>query len=86
MAEEQIKGIIRIAGKDMPGKKHLVNALCGIRGVGIRFARNVAYRAEKEAGIPYDAIVGTLTKEQIEKIEAILKNARLHGLPAWSLN
>ena len=87
MAEEQqIRGIIRISGKDMPGERPLVNALRGIRGVGTRFARNVAYRVQEETGIPYNVKVGTLSKEQITKIEAILNEPKAHGLPTWSLN
>ncbi|MBN1159730.1 MAG: 30S ribosomal protein S13 [Candidatus Diapherotrites archaeon] len=86
MSEEQVRGIIRIAGKDMPGQKPLVNALCGIKGVGIRFARNVAYQFQKETNTPYNSKVGSLTKEQLTQIEEILTKSKDHRLPTWSLN
>ncbi|MEM2250566.1 MAG: 30S ribosomal protein S13 [Candidatus Hadarchaeales archaeon] len=81
MAEE-IKHIVRIAGHDLDGKKAVHHALLGIKGVSFSLARAVAYAANID---PFRKI-GTLTEEEVKKIEDVLKDPLAHGIPAWMLN
>jgi len=81
MAEE-IRHIVRIAGHDLDGRKALHHALLGIKGVSFSLARAVAYAANID---PFRKL-GTLTEEEVKKIEAVLKDPVAHGIPSWMLN
>ena len=79
---EEFKHIVRIAGKDLSGEKKVQLALSSIKGVNINYARAVAYVAEID---PFMKL-GNLNKEQIERLEKILKNPAEHGIPNWMIN
>ena len=61
----EFKHIVRVAGKDLQGKKSLQMALTDLKGVNITFARALAY----VTGIDPFAKLGELSKEQVEKIK-----------------
>ena len=78
----EFKHIVRVAGKDLQGKKSLQMALTDLKGVNITFARALAY----VTGIDPFAKLGELSKEQVEKIEKSLKSPSEFGIPVWMLN
>jgi len=80
--EGEFRHIVRIAGKDLPGEKRVGLALTGIKGVGIAYARAVAYAA----GVDPHSRLGDLSSEQVELIEKVLKNPTQYGIPGWMLN
>lgn len=79
---EEFKHIVRIAGKDLSGKKRVQLALSDIKGVNVTYARAVAYVANID---PFTKL-GDLSKDQIEHLEKILKNPAEYGVPSWMLN
>lgn len=79
---EEFKHIIRIAGKGLSGEKRVQLALADLNGVSVTFARAVAYAADVDPFIK----LGSLDKEQIERIEEVLRNPIEHGIPTWMLN
>lgn len=79
---EEFKHIVRLAGKDLVGEKRVHLALADLKGVGSVFARAVAYAADVD---PFEKM-GNLKKEQVERIERVLKNPTEHGIPSWVLN
>jgi small subunit ribosomal protein S13 len=81
MAEE-IRQIVRIAGHDLDGKKAVHHALLGVRGVSFSLARAVAHAANVD---PFKKI-GTLTDDELKRIEEVLRDPVAHGIPAWMLN
>jgi small subunit ribosomal protein S13 len=85
MAEE-IRYIVRIAGKDLNGNKPIFMAIKGIKGIGMRMGRIISYLFEKETKIPFDTKIGTMTEEQDRKLEEILLQPEKYGVPQWALN
>ncbi len=84
--KEDIRYIVRIAGKDLDGKLPIERALQSIKGLGIRAAKNVAIVFEKETGKSKSTRLGKLEEEFDKKLEDIVVNPDKHGLPVWTFN
>lgn len=84
--KEEIRYIVRIAGKDLDGKKPIFVALMQIKGISHRIARIIAKTFEKETGIPFDSKIGLIPEEKDKKLEEIIGEPEKHGLPEWVLN
>ncbi len=75
------KFIVRLAETDINGERPIQLALADIRGIGVRTATLIADRV----GIPRRTLIGDLTDEQLESVEAAL-NALPEYAPPWMLN
>jgi len=78
----EFKHIVRMAGRDLEGKKKVVVALADLRGVG----PNLAYMILNALKIESRMRLGALTDEQIAEIESNLKDPSRIGVPSWALN
>ncbi len=74
---EGVKGIIRIAETDLDGTKKLAHALLKIKGVGW----GTALAFSQAAGLNSNVISGTLTEEQMEKLEQVIREPEKFGVP-----
>lgn len=81
-----LRGIVRIAGKDMRGDLKLKTALLYIKGISYSLRNSVAHLISTELGISEDVPVGSLTDEQIASIDKLLFNLDDSKLPAYLLN
>ncbi|MDI6819353.1 MAG: 30S ribosomal protein S13 [Candidatus Hodarchaeaceae archaeon] len=79
---EEFKHIVRIAGKDLAGEKRVQLALADLKGVSVAFARSVAYAAEVD---PFTKL-GDLSREQVRRLEDVIRRPGEHGIPGWMLN
>ncbi|MEK6970809.1 MAG: 30S ribosomal protein S13 [archaeon] len=77
---------VRIASRDLNGNKPIYRALTGIKGIGIRTARVIAYRFQEEHRIPFTAPLGGIPEDMDAKLEDIVLHPAQHGLPEWMLN
>lgn len=84
MAEHRY--FVRIASRDLNGNKPIYRALTGIKGIGIRTARVIAYQFEKEHKIKHTTPLGDLTEDMDLKLEDIVLHPAKHGMPEWMLN
>jgi small subunit ribosomal protein S13 len=84
--EEGLRGIIRLAGKDVRGNLPLSRALMSVKGIGQSIRKVVAKAIAKELKVDSEVKVGTFTDAQIEKIDTILANLQKHELPSYLLN
>ena len=82
MEKKELRGIVRIAGTDLSGEKQIFVGLQRIRGVGVALANAVC----RVCGFHRDKKVGTLTEQDVEKIEEILHNPDKFGIPSWLFN
>ncbi len=73
--------IVRLANTDIDGRRPLVLALTGVRGVGLR----VAEAASRIAGLNPRERIGNLPESQVEELEGFLTNLG-ERLPPWMLN
>ncbi len=83
---KSLRGIVRIAGKDLKGELKLNRALLYVRGISHSLRNVIAKLISKKLGIPYNVQIGSLTDEQIESIDNILMNLSDKDLPAFLLN
>ena len=81
-AIEGIRGIVRIGEVDVEGEKKLRNALLKIKGIGKSLSKAFAIAA----GLDSEALIGSLTEEQIKKLEDVMKNPGNYGIPYHMLN
>ncbi len=84
--EDGVRGIIRLAGKDVRGHIPLKRALLAVKGIGHTTSKSVAKVISKKLSVAEDVKVGTFTDAQIEQIDEILSKIQDHGLPAYLLN
>ena len=77
-----MKEIVRLGGTDLDGKKRVVYALTGIKGVGFTFAKALVFVAK----IDPSKKLGELSEKEIEKLEEILKNPEKFGIPTFLFN
>ena len=78
----EFRHLVRIAGKDLEGSKKVVVALSDLRGVGYSFANSVVTKL----GVDPTARLGTLSEEQIRRLEKTCQDASLSSLPGWFYN
>lgn len=84
--EEGVRGIVRIAGKDIKGKLLLKRALTNIRGLGHSTARLASSVIEKELGFKPTMKIGELSDADVEKIDKVLYSLQDHNVPDYLLN
>lgn len=79
---EGVKGIVRIAGVDVFGDKKVRVALLRVKGIGQSLAKSIVDAAGVDPGV----MIGTLTEEQVAKLEEVIKNPAAFDIPEFMLN
>lgn len=80
--QEKIKQIIRIINADIIGTRPLYHALRKIKGVNYTFSNAIC----SITGLDKEKKVGSLTPEEVKKIEDIVNNPSKHNIPSWLFN
>ena len=80
------QSIIRIAGRDINGSFAIPKALNQVKGIGLNMAHAMTLMVEKNFNIKSSTQIGSLTDEQIDKIESIIKEPAKFGIPTYLLN
>lgn len=78
---EGVRGIVRVCETNVDGTKKVRQALLKVRGVGYAVANAVP----KMSGFG-NVRIGSLSDEQIEKIEDVIKNPVKYGFPSNMVN
>jgi len=84
--EEGVRGIIRLAGKDVSGHLTLKRALLRVKGIGQTTRGLVADIILKELKASPTVKVGSFDDAQIERIDKILANIQDYNVPSYLLN
>jgi small subunit ribosomal protein S13 len=79
---EGVRGIVRIAETDLDGTKKIKSGLSRIKGIGIP----LTFAITKAVGMDPNTVIGTLTDEQLAKLEAGVKDPAKLGIPAHMLD
>ena len=74
--------IVRVANTDLKGEKQLHMALHKIRGVSFMFSNFVCYSAK----IDPRKKAGTLTEDEVQRLEDVVRNPAKYNCPEWLLN
>jgi small subunit ribosomal protein S13 len=78
---EEFKHIVRIADTDLDGKKSVMFALIGIKGVGHRMARSLTNLLQIDA----TKKLGELDDESIQKLKKFIEED-IEKVPDWMMN
>lgn len=82
MSQQELKHIVRLAGRDLDGTKKVTAALADLKGVGY----NLAARLLNALKIDGKARLGHLSDGQIGDLKDALDDLVKLGLPQWTLN
>ncbi|MFQ6021005.1 MAG: 30S ribosomal protein S13 [Candidatus Aenigmatarchaeota archaeon] len=81
-AIEGVRGIVRIAEKDLDGQKKVRIALLGVKGIG----KTLAWAIPNAAGIDPEIMLGKLSEEDVKKLEDAVRSPEKYGIPVHMLN
>ena len=81
-ADESFRYFVRVANTDLNGSQQIVNALRKIKGLNFMFSNMVC----NAVGIDKLTKAGTLTDEQVKKIDDVIANPLKYNVPSWMLN
>ncbi len=84
--QQKATSIIRVGGKDMDGDLNIERALAEIKGIGSNLSHSITFIVETQLHIPRSSTIGSLSEEQIESIEGVIKEPSKFGVPAYMLN
>jgi small subunit ribosomal protein S13 len=76
------KLIVRIANTDLNGEKQLIYALKDIKGMGYTMAKAVC----KVANLNLNTKLGSLSEDEIKKLEDVILNPTKYGIPPFLFN
>jgi small subunit ribosomal protein S13 len=82
MTEQTIKHLVRVANTDLDGKKPVGHALIKIQGVGFSFANLICGLAKIDRNMK----VGSLSDEQVSKLDTVVRKPLENGAPVWMVN
>lgn len=80
--DKDFKYFVRVVNTDLDGNKTIVRALTKIKGIGFMFANIVC----NLANIEKNKKAGTLSDEEVKKIDEIIKDPLKFDVPVWMLN
>ena len=83
---EELRYIVRIAGKDLNGTVTVERAIRELKGVGHRYARIIALMFSNKTGIPVETKLGLIPEEKDKLLEDIILQPEKFGVPGWALN
>src|SRR5438445_8943430 len=76
------RALVRVANTDLIGDKQIVEAIKGIRGIGHTIAQAIVKAANLEPATK----LSSLTEQEIEKLEQVIKNPEQFGIPGFLFN
>jgi len=80
------KGIIRIAGKDVPGEKTFKMALMRVKGINNNLAMILSKYISSKLKFDAKTPVGDLPEKTVDDISTMLFDLGKESLPKWLLN
>ncbi|MEE9525298.1 MAG: 30S ribosomal protein S13 [Candidatus Woesearchaeota archaeon] len=80
--KKEFKHLVRIANTDLPGEKPIGFALKRIKGVNFQLANAICNIANMDK----QKKTGELSDEEINKLDAIVKDPLKSGAPVWMVN
>ncbi len=78
----EVKPIVHLCGIDLDGNRPVYIELTKIKGVKWMFAHAVCMAL----GIDKWRKIGSLSEEELEKLEDCIKNPQKYGIPSWLYN
>ncbi|MFA4983410.1 MAG: 30S ribosomal protein S13 [Candidatus Micrarchaeia archaeon] len=83
---KEVRGVVRLAGRDLRGNLPIRRAIISIRGIGLNLGKVVSAIACQNLNMNDKTMVGELSEQEIEKLEHILSHPGEYGVPIRMLN
>ncbi len=83
---KELKGIVRICGRDVNGALELAKAIKYVQGVGVNLSGVYSEIISKELKIDVNTQVGDLKEDQLEQVEQIIRNPKKYNIPSYLYN
>jgi small subunit ribosomal protein S13 len=84
--KKEIRGIVRIAGKDIKGETRLRRALMQVKGLGVNLSAVLTKIVSTKLKVPKDIMIGELSDEQMDALTEMITNPLKYGVPERMLN
>ncbi|MEM0143601.1 MAG: 30S ribosomal protein S13 [Candidatus Parvarchaeum sp.] len=78
--------IIRMAGRDINGRYNITRGLMQIKGIGHTMAKVIAIRYKEKFGVDINTEIGTLSDQQLNQLEEIIKEPLKYNIPNFLAN
>ncbi len=82
----EVRGIIRLTGRDVKGEMPIHRALTRVRGIGERLAAIISKIALREMKLPDGVFIGELDEAQMSTLDKIMAAPQKYGVPIYMLN
>ena len=83
---KEVRGVVRLAGRDLRGNLPLRRAITSVRGVGLTLGTVMSEIATEQLHMNDKTMLGELTEEEILKLEQVLLHPENFGVPTRMLN
>jgi len=83
---QEIRGIVRMTGKDIKGQWTVKRSITSIKGIGVNLGSVISGVALRHIGADDDTMIGEISEEQMRKLEQVLSHPEQFGVPGWMLN
>jgi small subunit ribosomal protein S13 len=83
---KEVRGVVRLAGKDLNGALPIRRAITSVRGIGVNLGSVISQITYEKLGFNDKTMVGELDEQEVEKLEHILSHPQDYGVPARMLN
>lgn len=83
---KEVRGVVRLAGKDLKGTLPIRRAITAVKGIGITLGTIVSQIAYEKMGMNDKTMVGELSEEEVGKLEHIMAHPETYGMPSRMLN
>ncbi|HQT45463.1 MAG TPA: hypothetical protein PLO51_05775, partial [Candidatus Micrarchaeota archaeon] len=78
---KELRGIVRLAGRDIKGDVPLMRAIVRVKGMGQAVGIAVTNMAFKELNVPINTLIGELSEQEMQKIEHMMTHPVEYGVP-----
>jgi len=83
---KEVRGVVRLAGRDLRGNLPIRRAITSIRGIGLNLGGVVSEIACSKLGMNDKTMIGELSEQEVEKLEHVLSHPGEYGVPVRMLN
>jgi len=83
---KEVRGVVRLAGRDLRGNLTIKRAIISVRGVGLTLGQVISGIAYEQLKMSDNTMLGELSEEEINKLEQVMLHPENYGVPVRMLN
>lgn len=83
---KEVRGVVRLAGRDLRGNLSIRRAITSVRGIGLSLGQVISGIATEQLHMDDKTMLGELSEEEIGKLEQVMLHPQSFGVPVRMLN